>query len=181
MATKNKKQGDKHKFGFGEKTIDFLEKKTRQAVEDNSEAIALYFELDYEASHTNFYGELLIKQFKNPLGLNVRGIINVEELSASVVEGIPNQITQLTFTVYINELKELNISPKIGDYFAYKTRYYLIFRKLIADANKATIGTALDPLYTIFYCQQADDEQIFSDSWGTPGDDSARNSQASLE
>jgi len=146
--------------GFGNKTLDYLKNKSRTAVEKYTDTTALFLELDFERSKKNFYGEILIKAWRNPRGTAVNGIISIKEADEVTVEDIPNQIASLDFVVYIDHLKELGIWPQLGDYFTIKNRMYLIHRKSLLDSDKNSILTDKEAVTIKFYCIEADSENI---------------------
>ena len=154
------KESQSGKAFYGDKTAKYLQKLTRESIEKHTNTSVLFFEIDYEKSKRNFYGETIIKTWKNSAGVRVNGIINIGEGGDVVVEDIPNQITTLTFSCYVSLLKELNIEPKTGDYFATKNRFYLIYQKSILDANKAALATDREAMYASYTCVAADDEQL---------------------
>ncbi len=161
MSDSQKNQKDSgERTGFGNKTLNYLKEKSRTAVEKYTDTTALYFELDFERSKKNFYGEILIKAWKNPRGVAVNGVISIKESEEVVLEDIPNQLANLNFTVYIDHLKELNIWPQLGDYFSIKNRMYLIHRKSLLDSDKNSILTDKEAVTVKFYCQEADGENI---------------------
>lgn len=150
---------------FGDKSRAFLLKTSRHLVEDINNHTVLYFEVDYERSKKNFYGELIVKAFVEPKGVPVKGVITLKEGSDVVQGEIPNKILTLEFACYIEHLQELGIDPKRGDYFATKNRHYFIFDKTIPDSNEKSIGTDQQSYAIIFKCVQADSEQLLP-----PGD-----------
>jgi hypothetical protein len=156
-TTRESNSGSAH---FGDKTAAYLKKLTRESVEKHTNTSVLFFEIDYEKSKRNFYGETIIKVWKNSIGIQISGTINIGEGTDIVIEDIPNQITKLIFSCYVSHLKELNVEPKIGDYFSTKNRIYLIYEKSILDANKAAIATDREALWISYTCVAADDEQL---------------------
>jgi hypothetical protein len=154
---KNKEHG---RTGFGDKTLDYLKKKSRDAIEKYTDTSALFFELDYTNSKKNFYGEILIKKWKNPKGVLVNGVISIIEGNEVTVEDIPNQLARLNFVVYIDHLKELNIWPHIGDYFSIKNRIYFIHKRTLLDSDKNSILTDKEAVTMKFTCVEADQESI---------------------
>ena len=172
MADKAKQETGRHEW-FGKKTENYLKKMSRESVEKHTDTSVLYFEIDIENSKRNFYGELLVKRFVNPLGIEVKGIIEITAGNDIVVEDIPNAIANLKFSCYIQHLQELGVDPKIGDYFSTKNRVYFIFKKEIIDTNRGGIGTDRQQLSIQFECVQADDEQIHPGLWD--GNDMTKN------
>ena len=57
----NKEDTRSGRILFGDKSLKYLEKMSRTAVEDYTNTSLLFFEIDYQASKKNFYGELIIK------------------------------------------------------------------------------------------------------------------------
>jgi hypothetical protein len=145
---------------WGNKTQAYLKKVSRESVEKHTNTSVLFFAVDYERSKRNFYGELIIRVFTNATGIEVKGIIQLDEGSDVQVEDIPNQIVVLNFSCYISHLRELGIDPQLGDYFSTKNRVYMIHSKSILDANQVSILTDREALYVKYECVQADDEQL---------------------
>lgn len=144
---------------FGGKDMAYLKKMSRQAVEKHTDTSALYLEIDYENSIRNFYGELLVKKFVNPLGIAVKGVISVDENDSVTLEKIPNKITKFSLSCYSEHLRELGVEPRIGDYFILQNRYYMIWDKTISDANNpVTVGR--ENLSITYKCSEADDEEV---------------------
>lgn len=145
---------------FGSKTANYLKKLSKESVESHTNTSVLFFAIDYEKSKRNFYGEVIIKKWVNPLGVEVKGIIQLDEGTDIVIEDIPNKVMTLNFSCYIAHLRELNIDPQQGDYFATKNRVYMIHDKTILDANQVSIMTDAEALYCKFLAVQADDSQL---------------------
>lgn len=160
---------------FGTKTQNYLKKLSRESVEKHTDTSVLYFEVDVENSKRNFYGELLVKVFINPLGIEVKGIIEITAGGDLVVEDIPNAIANLKFSCYIQHLQELGIDPKIGDYFTTKNRTYFIFKKEIVDTNRGSIGTDREQMTIQFECVQSDSEQLHAGLWDVDSEDPTKN------
>lgn len=151
---------EKGKVGFGSKTAEYLIKKSREALEVNSDTPVLYFEVDVENSRRNFYGEMIIKKWKEPKGVKVRGTCNITESSEINLSDIPNKLTKMAFGCFTSHLRELGIWPQLGDYFAIKNRFYFIQSKEITDVNKHTLMTDDDAYAITFTCGEADSESV---------------------
>ena len=91
----NKRETQSGKGWFGSKDLAYLKKVSRQAVEDHTNTSMLYFEIDYENSKRNFYGEMLVKAFKVPQGVEVKGIIKAEQSDGLTLERVPNKLPEL--------------------------------------------------------------------------------------
>ncbi len=164
--TSDKETENGRKF-VGDKDVGYLEHLSRQSVEEHNDSSVLYFELDWEASKRNFYGELLIKKFKNINGIAVKVKPFIIENEANLENGILNQTLSLNVSVYTEHLKELNIAPKIDDYFALGYRIYRIYKRSIVDSGVS--GNLLIDRKNIeikYYCVQIDVEQIQKDAFG---------------
>jgi len=148
------------KIGFGRKSEQFLRTKSRQAVEKYSDTSLFYFEVDYDKSYKNFYGELLIKEWVNPQGTQLHGTIEVTESDESELSGLPNKLLSLKFSCYVEHLKEIGIMPKIGNYFTTKNEVYIIQDKTLLDSNKHSINTDSEAIAIEFKCTQVDDETM---------------------
>ena len=157
MQQRENNSGSAH---FGGKDMAYLKKISRSAVENITNTSVLFFAVDYEKSKRNFYGEMLIRMWVNPLGIEVRGIINLEEGAETNIGDIQNKILKLDFSCYISHLKELGIDPQIGDYFSTKNRIYMIYGKSILDANQVSVGTDREALYCNYHCIESDNEQL---------------------
>lgn len=145
---------------FGSKDLAYLKKVSREATEQHTNTSVLFFAIDYERSKRNFYGESIVKVWVNPLGVEVKGIIQLDEGSDVVVEDIPNKIMRLTFGCYISHLKELGIDPQLGDFFSTKNRLYMIHNKTILDSNQVSVATDREALSIRYECIEADEEQL---------------------
>lgn len=145
---------------FGNKDAAYLKKLSRESVEEHTNTSVLFFQVDYEKSKRNFYGELIIKKWVDPKGVEVKGIIQLVEGTDLVIEDVPNKILTLNFSCYISHLKELGIDPQLGDYFSTKNRIYMIHNKSILDANKGSIATDREAIWVNYECVQGDDEQL---------------------
>jgi len=145
---------------FGGKDSRYLKKLSREAVEKHTNTSVLFFGVDYERSKRNFYGELIIRVWTNPLGVEVKGVIQLDEGTDLVVEDIPNKVMTLNFSCYISHLSELGIDPQLGDYFSTKNRIYQIYNKTILDANQVSIATDREAMYIKYECIQGDSEQL---------------------
>lgn len=158
--SENKRENNSGSAHFGSKDMAYLKKLSREAIEDVTNTSVLFFAVDYERSKRNFYGELIIRVWTDPLGIEVRGIIQLDEGNDVVIEDIPNKILNLNFSCYIAHLRELGIDPQLGDYFSTKNRIYMIHNKTILDANQVSIATDREAFYIKYECVQADSEQL---------------------
>lgn len=158
--TTTKKRENGAKIGFGNKSAAFLEKKSRQAVELYTDTFALFYEIDFENSQRNFYGELLIPKWKNAKGVKVYGTIEVKEMSEEKLEMIPNKILEAKVSCYIAHLREIGLNPQLGDIFSIKNRFYYIVDRTLLDANKGAIVSTEEALSIQFTCLEADNEMM---------------------
>lgn len=163
-TSKPSKSGVAH---WGDKTLAYAKKLGRESVEKHTNTSVLYFEIDVARSKKNFYGELLVKKFVNPKGIEVTGVIEIKEGGDVVVEDIPNKLTTLKISCFASHLKEIGIEPKLGDYFATKNRIYFIWNKSIQDANSVSVGVDRESVFVVYDCVQADDEGLFPGLFGT--------------
>ena len=69
LGTDTDKKTENGHLYFGDKDADYLEKTSREAVEENHNMSILYLELDWLNCKKNFYGEMKVKKFKNPKGV----------------------------------------------------------------------------------------------------------------
>ena len=178
MAQTRNNTSNGEKIGFGNKTLEFLKKKSREAIEINSEASVLFFELDYINSHRNFYGELLVKKWKNPRGVCIKGLITVKEGGDQSIEEIPYQLATMEFVVYIDHLKELNVWPQLGDYLSYKNRHYFIWKRALLDTDKNSVLNDKEAVTTIFKCVEADQESIVVPNTNISGSSNELNNES---
>ena len=158
-----KKINNRKKAGtiaWGEKTQNYLEEKSRISVEEHTNTPVLFFEIDYEKSHKNFYGEILHKIFKNNFGVPLEGTVEIVAEEISYDEGgIINKGNVLNFGCFISMLKEKKVNPKWGDYLYAKNKWYSIFDKTALDANETAV--AYDKATTIkFRAAECTDEEI---------------------
>jgi hypothetical protein len=158
---------------WGKKTEEFLVKVSRESVEQNTSEerpTILYFQVDYDKSKRNFYGEFEEMIFKNDKGTQVRGIITVSDTEVEEIARMVDQDTPLKFSVYFDHLKEIGIDPQIGDYFGYKHKFYYIYSKTALDASKSVIASGRNAIYISYSCYQQDDERIYIEPWRTESD-----------
>lgn len=165
MADSGRKT-DNGRLYFGDKTAEYLKKKSRQAVEKYHNAPILYFGIDWTKSKRNFYGELTIKKFDNPKGVEVRGIYKINQSEASKENGLPNKSMTLTVSVYVDQLTELNIDPKEGDYFAIGKRLYKIYSRTLDDVGPGSLMMNRGKVRKDYLCYEEDDESIQKNSFG---------------
>ena len=158
MSQSSISREDGNKIAFGSKTVKFLKKKSRDAVETYSDTPIIYYEVDYENSKKNFYGELMIKKWKNSKGIKVKGTVSITESNEINLADIPNKLTKMIFSCYVDHLRELNIWPQVGDYFTAKNRIYYIQAREILDVNEHSILVDKEAYSIVFTCGEADDE-----------------------
>jgi hypothetical protein len=165
MALSGKKT-DNGRLYFGDKTADFLKKKSRQAVETYHNAPILFFAIDWTKSKRNFYGEMTVKKFVNPKGVPVKGIYKFTQSEPQIQNGIPNKTLKLVVSIYVDQLEELGIDPQQGDYFAMGKRYYQIYDRSIADVGPGSLMMNRGNVRRDYYCNEADDETIQKNPFG---------------
>jgi|GEM_PF-2782280 len=165
MATSGKRRNNGELY-FGSKDAAYLKKVSRQAVEDHHQSSILFFEIDWFKSKKNFYGEMTMKKFKNPLGVELFGIYKIEQENPVNTFGIPNKTLTLTVSVYVEQLVELNIEPKLGDYFGIGRRLYEIYDKTISDVGVGNLLGKRGRVRQDFKCRQGDDETLDKNPFG---------------
>lgn len=158
MSKDNEISGSGANF-FGNKTEKYLKKLSRESVEKHTNTSVLFFGVDYERSKKNFYGEMVIRVWKNTIGIEVKGIIQLDHADGISVEDIPNKTMNLNFSCYLDHLKELGIDPGIGDCFSTKNRIYMIYDKTLQDSNMVSVMTDREALYIKYDCIALDSEQ----------------------
>lgn len=165
------KETDHGRLYFGNKDVAYLKKLSREAVEQHNNVTLLYFALDWEASKRNVYGEMLMKKFKNPKGVQLSGIIKMNQGDETMNQGVPQKIMKLTFSCYVDLLREKDVEPKIGDYFSYGQRIYEIYDTTLKDYGPGNVIGNRERMRVDFYAIQSDDEVIqknpFSKNLGT--------------
>ena len=135
-SNKNTENG---KLYFGDKNADYLEKKSRQAVEEHHNMPILYLGLDWVNCKKNFYGEMKIKKFINPKGIQIKGSYKITQNPITHQNGIPYKTMKIEVSIYTEQLAELAIDPQRGDYFYIGSRYYQIFDLTIKDVGPGTL------------------------------------------
>ena len=141
--TNNKETKSGRKM-LGDKDLDYLEHVSRQSVEEHGDFSVLYFALDWERSKRNFYGELLMKKFKVVKGVPLKVKYIIKEGEETLQNNIPNQLLELNVSVFVQQLRELDIDPKLDDYFALGQRLYRIWRSRARRCGwMATTGTSV--------------------------------------
>ena len=156
----NPKQTENGKGYFGDKDVEFLKKQSRQAVEEIHNAPILFLELDWENCHRNFYGEMTVKKFKHPQGIQVRGSYKIRQGELTHQNGIPYKSMNLTVSLFVEQMKELGIDPQRGEYFYIGKRYYQIWDKSIIDAGVGNVLMTREKMQQDFHAFEVDDETI---------------------
>jgi hypothetical protein len=157
------KQTENGRLYFGEKDQEYLKQVSRQAVEEHHNVTVLYFELDWEKSKRNFYGEMLVKKIKNPHGVEVRCAPKLKQNEQEWSTGLANKQMSLIVSVYVEHLKELNINPQRGDYFTVGKRIYQIHDKTIEDVGPGNLILGRERIRQDFFCYQEQDEAFQKD------------------
>ena len=139
LGTDTDKKTENGHLYFGDKDADYLEKTSREAVEENHNMSILYLELDWLNCKKNFYGEMKVKKFKNPKGVKLKGNYKITQNQITHQNGIPYKTMKLTASIYTEQLKELSINPQRGDYFYVGERYYQIWDFTIDDVGPGTL------------------------------------------
>jgi hypothetical protein len=152
------KESHNGRLYFGNKTQEYLKQTSRQAVEEYHNAPILYFEIDWEQSKRNFYGEMTMKKLKSPRGIEVRGAYKITQSEENAFQGLPNKLMSLVASFYVESLEELHIEPKLGDYFAIGWRVYQIYDKTIPDVGPGNLILNRERMRIDFKCLQEDTE-----------------------
>jgi len=166
LGTNSGKDTDKGRLYFQDQDIEYLNKVSREVVEDQQRFSVLYFEVDWINSKKNFYGEMIYKRFTNPKGIPIFGVMKINQGDEQTTQGVPGKIMKLTFSIYSEQLDELNVKPKIGEYFGIGNRFYEIYDKSIEDVGPGSVMIDRKKMRIDYSCMQADDEIMFRDSWG---------------
>lgn len=145
---------------FGNKDINYLKKVSREATEQHTNTSVLYFQVDFANSKKNFYGEFIIRKWVNPMGIEIKGIVDLVEGEEIASGDIPNKTMKLNFSCYLDHLKELGIQPELGDCFSTKNRIYMIYDKTILDANMVSVATDQEAIYIKYSCIELVDELL---------------------
>lgn len=164
------KNTDNGRLYFGDKTAAYLKKKSRQAVEGYHNAPILFFAVDWANSKKNFYGEMTVKKFVDPAGVQVRGIYKIAQGDDQIQNGLPNKNLKLTVSIYTDQLTELSIKPQQGDYFNIGKRFYQIYSRTIDDVGPGSLMMNRGRMRIDYLCTEADDETTqknpFADNLG---------------
>lgn len=160
------KQTENGNLYFTDKDAAYLKKQSREAVETHHNSPILYFAVDWENSHRNFYGEMMMKKFVDNKGTEVKGTYKIEQVEETTLQGIPNQLMRITVSVFVEHLKELGIDPKFGDYFGIGKRLYQIYKRTLPDAGPGNLLMNRERMRQDFYAIQSDDERLQTDVWG---------------
>jgi hypothetical protein len=156
-ANKDTEQGNLY---FGQKDIDFLKKNSREAVEIHHNNPIIYLETDWDNSMKNIYGEITLKKFKVATGVQIIGSLQLTQGNQSKENGIITNKMHLILSIYTEQLSELNINPKRGDYFYVGKRYYYIYKKSIDDAGIGEIMINRERLRCDYFAYEEDNELI---------------------
>lgn len=151
MALSGKKT-EQGRLYFGEKTAAYLKKKSRQAVENYHNSPILYFGIDWDESKKNFYGEVLYKKFTSPQGVPIKGTYQINQNPDSISDGIPSTSLKLIVSIYIDQLKELNVNPNRGDYFFIGTKYYQIYSATTDDVGPGNLLMNRERMRKDYFC-----------------------------
>jgi len=160
------KRSENGNLYFNDKDIQYLKKQSREVVEEIHNMSVLYFALDWEQSKKNFYGELTMKKFKQPRGIEVRGKFKITQGGEQLQSGVPNKIMKMVVSVYREHLHELNIDPQRGDYFGIGKRLYQIYDYTIEDVGPGNVLLKRENLRVDYFAIMDDDEVIQKDVWG---------------
>lgn len=160
---------------WGKNTQDFLVQVSRKAIENYNENSVLFFEVDYNKSKRNFYGEYETIEFINKKGIEVKGVINIKNEEVDERAKMINQNTSLEFSCYIDHLKDLGIKPELGNYFSYKNKFYYIYNKIALDANQNVIAGGNKPIWQRFDCYEEDGETLYGFNYIGLDDEGSQN------
>lgn len=180
MALSGKKT-ENGRLYFGDKTANYLKKKSRQAVEQYHNSPILFFGIDWTTSKRNFYGEMTLKKFINPLGTSIRGIYKIMQNDDTMQSGIPGKTMKLTVSIYTDQLLELDIEPQQGDYFAIGKRFYQIYSRTIDDVGPGSLMMNRGKMRKDYLCFEEDDETLAKNPFGTnEGEEAQINPETDL-
>ena len=154
------RKDDNGKLYFGDKDAAFLKQQSREAIETIHNAPILYFEIDWEQSKRNFYGEMLIKKFVDVKGVEVRGSFKIEQAAGTMFQGLPNQLMKLIVSVYVEQLEELKIDPQLGDYFGVGKRLYQLYTMTSVDAGPGNLMMNRERMRQDFFAMEDDVESL---------------------
>lgn len=143
---------------FSDKTINYLKRKSRAAIEKYHNVSVLYFGIDWGKSKKSFYGDITHKVFIDPKGIPIKGVIKITQSDEAKNNGIPGRTLQLTVSVFTEHLNELNIDPQQGDYFFIGKRYYKIFSRSISDVGIGSVLYNREQMRRDFICYEEDEE-----------------------
>ena len=166
MPTFAKKETNSGKLYFSDKDADYLEKVSREVVEDHHNTPILFFKVDFKNSLRNFYGEMLFKKFQNPKGTEIRGVYKINQGEETSQGGIQNKLMKLTVSIYVEQLEELDVTPELGDYFGIGKRLYIIYDKTIEDVGPGNLQINRKRMRQDFFCIQEDDEALQKNAFG---------------
>lgn len=150
---------------FGDKDASYLKKMSREAVETHHNLPILFFEIDWEQSKRNFYGEMLYKKFKNPKGVELRGSYQIAQSDESDFQGVPYKLMKMIVSIYKEQLDELFINPKLGDYFGIGNRLYMIYDKTIPDVGPGNLIINRERMRVDYKTLQEDTESLTPNPW----------------
>ena len=109
---------------------------------------------------------MIVKKFKVPTGIQVKGMYKISQQEDQLQNGIPNKTLNLIVSVYTDHLEELKIKPSLGDYFSIGKRLYRIFDKTIEDVGPGSLMMNRGRVRQDFSCMQEDDEALEKNAFG---------------
>lgn len=114
------------KLFFGEKERRFFENAGREITEEVLQESFILYRIDYKRTKTHkLYGESKKKQYLPPV--EVYGRINVEAKSPEYMTPgglIRKGYGQITASLYVSHLDELDAEVRMGDFMYHKGNYY---------------------------------------------------------
>lgn len=156
----------KGNLAFKEKNVNYLEELSRNAVEEYNNYEILYFQIDWDNSNVNFYGEVKDIKFKNEKGIRLKCKINVSENPLEKDKQIFNKTNNAVVSVYDQLLNELDINLNRGDYFLFGNRFYYIYDYTIKDISGVGMANGVKLRTDIFAYEEGDERlnnNIFND------------------
>ena len=157
---------------YDESDFSLENEMSREWLEGDLNMVVVLFQVDVAGSTVDdVYGEAESNQlkFKPPKELRVRVFID-EPNKDTYAEGFHRfeDYGDLTFTVFTDQLKELDVEIHYGDYIGYvdfedNIKYFTVYDDGVINSDNAHTRGAYKPYYKTVKCKTADPDEINPD------------------
>jgi hypothetical protein len=145
--------------------LEYIRRHNKQLVEHVVGEKITYYGINKEFTRVNLYGESKGKVWNPPV--EIMALVRWGDQEVTTTKFGQDTIYNISFYPLLETLKNINLSPKEGDFVEYDSKYFEIAK---ISYPQQMLGKEEETFYTKFECITARDGIFHTNLSGTPDD-----------